>query len=124
MSPGSGAAKLSTAARLHAAAQRHHALRAARLHTGDNVVPLRAVSRGGRITKKLEQTGCIHAGFQRLAHHAGRIVQAQIHAAQHVQRAADLPAHAGCGKAVGAKLHQIGPARDVAAVGAMPPPDF
>ena len=69
------------------------------------------------VAQQLQQARGVHAGLQRLAHHARRIVQAQIQLAQHVQRTAHLGAHARGRQPVGAQLHKVGAPGDVAARG-------
>ena len=75
------------------------------------------VARHRVLAQQLQHALRINGGLDGLTHHAGGIVEAQIHVAGRFQRAAQFLAQAGRVQAVGAQLHQILPAGNVAAGG-------
>ena len=75
------------------------------------------VARDGLFAQQLQHTLVIDGGLDGLAHHAGSVVEAQIHITGRFQRAAQLLAKAGGIQAVSAQLYQIPAAHDVAAGG-------
>ncbi len=76
-----------------------------------------AVARDGRLAHQFQQALRINGRLDGLTHDAGRIVEAQIQIAGGIQCAAQLLAETGCVQAVGAKLHKVFAACDVAAGG-------
>ena len=76
-----------------------------------------AVARDGLFPHQLQQTLGVDGGLDGLADDAGRIVKAQIHVARGVQCTAQILAEAGGVQPVGAQLHEVAAARDVAAGG-------
>ena len=76
-----------------------------------------AVARDGLFAHQLQQALGIDGGLDGLTHHAGGIVEAKVHITGRFQRTAQLLAQTGGVQAVGAQLHQILPARDIAAGG-------
>ena len=76
-----------------------------------------AVARDGLFAHQLQQALGIDGGLDGLTHHAGGIVEAKVHITGRFQCAAQLLAQSGGVQAVGTQLHQILPARDIAAGG-------
>ena len=76
-----------------------------------------AVARDGLFPHQLQQTLGVDGGLDGLADDAGCIVKAQIHVARGVQCTAQILAEAGGVQPVGAQLHEVAAARDVAAGG-------
>ena len=76
-----------------------------------------AVARHWILAQQLQHTLGVNGGLDSLAHHAGRIVEAQIHITGRFQRAAQILAETGRIQAVSAQLHKVFAARNVAAGG-------
>ena len=76
-----------------------------------------AVARNGLFAQQLQHTLGVDGGLDGLAHHAGGVVEAQIHIPGGLQRAAQLLAKAGGIQAVSTQFHQIPASYDVAAGG-------
>ena len=76
-----------------------------------------AVARDGLFAQQLQHALSVDGGLDSLAHHAGGVVEAQIHIPGRLQRATQLLAKAGGVQAVSAQLHQIPASYDVAAGG-------
>ena len=76
-----------------------------------------AVARDGLFAHQLQQALGIDGGLDGFTHHAGGIVEAKVHITGRFQRTAQLLAQPRGVQAVGTQLHQILPARDIAAGG-------
>ena len=105
------------AGRLHTAAEADEGIRRTGVEAGHDVVVVLAVARDGRLAHQFQQALRINGRLDGLTHDAGRIVEAQIQIAGGIQCAAQLLAEAGCVQAVGAELHEVFAACDVAAGG-------
>ena len=87
------------------------------IKAGHDIVVVLAVARDGLFAHQLQQTLGIDGRLDGLADHAGGVVEAQIHIAGRLEGAAQLFAEAGGVQTVGAQLHEVFPACDVAAGG-------
>ena len=87
------------------------------IEAGHDIVVVLAVARDGLFAHQFQQALGIDGGLDGLTHHAGGVVEAQIHIAGRLEGAAQLLAEAGGVQAVGAELHEVFPACDIAAGG-------
>ena len=102
---------------LNAAAEADEGIGGIGIEAGHDIVVVLAVARDGLFAHQLQQALGIDGGLDGLTHHAGGIVEAKVHITGRFQRTAQLFAQTGGVQAVGTQLHQILPARDIAASG-------